>query len=157
GSRLSAGRVQSVALRLIVERDAEIKKFVPQEYWQIAVDLQKKGIKDILTANLEKIDDQKIDLKNEGQSKGIVKELQEETFTVNAIHKKQVKRNAPPPFITSTLQQEAFGKVGFNTSRTMSIAQELYEGVEIGEEDPVGLITYMRTDSVNIANEALEK
>ncbi|MBF0490194.1 MAG: type I DNA topoisomerase [Candidatus Omnitrophica bacterium] len=157
GSRLSAGRVQSVALRLIVERDAEIKAFVPQEYWQIAADLQKKGVKEILTASLEKIDDKKIDLTSEGQTKGIVKEIKQQTFKVNAITKKQSKRNAPPPFITSTLQQEAFGKLGFNTSRTMSIAQELYEGIEIGEEDPVGLITYMRTDSVNIANEAIEK
>lgn len=157
GSRLSAGRVQSVALRLIVERDAEIKAFVPQEYWQIAVDLQKKGVKDILIANLEKIDDQKIDLKAEGQTRAVVDEIKQQNFKINAIHKKQVKRNAPAPFITSTLQQEAFGKLGFHTSRTMSIAQELYEGIEIGEEEPVGLITYMRTDSVNIANEALDK
>jgi len=157
GSRLSAGRVQSVALRLIVDRDAEIKKFVPQEYWQIAVDLQKHGVKDLLTASLEKIDDKKIDITAEGQSKGIVKEIKQQTFKVEAINKKQVKRNAPPPFITSTLQQEAFGKLGFNASRTMSVAQSLYEGVEIGEEEPVGLITYMRTDSVNIANEAIDK
>ena len=157
GSRLSAGRVQSVALRLIVERDAQIKGFVPQEYWQIAVDLQKKGVKDILVASLEKIDGKKVDLKAEGQTKNTVKEIKEQSFKIEAINKKQVKRNAPAPFITSTLQQEAFGKLGFNTSRTMSIAQGLYEGVEIGEEDPVGLITYMRTDSVNIANEALEK
>ncbi len=157
GSRLSAGRVQSVALRLIVERDAEIKKFVPQEYWQIAVDLKKKDVKELLTANLEKIDDKKINLKTEGQTKGSLKEIKQQTFQVTAINKKRVKRNAPPPFITSTLQQEAFGKLGFNTSRTMSIAQQLYEGVEIGEEEPVGLITYMRTDSVNIANEAIEK
>ena len=157
GSRLSAGRVQSVALRLIVERDAMIKSFVPQEYWQIVVDLQKQGVKDILTASLEKIDDKKIDLTTEGQTKGTVKEIKAQTFKINSINKKQVKRNAPGPFITSTLQQEAFGKLGFNTSKTMSIAQQLYEGVEIGEEDPVGLITYMRTDSYNIANEAMER
>jgi DNA topoisomerase-1 len=157
GSRLSAGRVQSVALRLIVERDAEIKAFIPQEYWQIAVDLQKKGVKDLLTASLEKIDDKKVDLKNGEETKDVVDEIKEQTFKINSINKKQVKRNAPAPFITSTLQQEAFGKLGFNTSRTMSIAQELYEGIEIGEEEPVGLITYMRTDSVNIANEALDK
>jgi len=157
GSRLSAGRVQSVALRLIVERDAEIKAFVPQEYWQIVADLQKKGVKDLLTAALEKIDDKKVDLKSEGITLDAVNEIKKQVFTVKGINKKQVKRNAPPPFITSTLQQEAFGKLGFNTSRTMSIAQELYEGIEIGEEDPVGLITYMRTDSVNIANEAIDK
>ncbi len=156
GSRLSAGRVQSVALRLIVDRDSDIKKFIPVEYWQIAVDLQKKGVKDLLTAALEKIDGIKVDLKAEGQTKSTVKEIKEQTFKIAAINKKQVKRNAPAPFITSSLQQEAFGKLGFNTSRTMSIAQGLYEGVEIGEEEPVGLITYMRTDSFNIANEALE-
>ncbi|MBI3601587.1 MAG: type I DNA topoisomerase [Candidatus Omnitrophica bacterium] len=157
GSRLSAGRVQSVALRLIVDRGAEIKSFVPQEYWQIAVDLHKKGVQDLLTANLEKIDDKKADLKTEGQTKGIVKEIKQQAFKVSAIGQKQVKRHAPPPFITSTLQQEAFAKLGFNTSKTMSIAQQLYEGVEIGDEEPVGLITYMRTDSFHMANEAIDK
>ena len=157
GSRLSAGRVQSVALRLIVEREEAIKNFVPSEYWQIAVDLKKKGLSEVLTANLEKIDDKKVDLSNDAQTMGVVKEIKEQKFEVFAINKKEVKRNAPPPFITSTLQQEAFGKLGFNASRTMSIAQELYEGIEIGDEEPVGLITYMRTDSVNIAAEALEK
>ncbi|MDE2222542.1 MAG: type I DNA topoisomerase [Candidatus Omnitrophica bacterium] len=157
GSRLSAGRVQSVALRLIVEREEAIKSFVPQEYWQIAVDLQKKGVKDILTANLEKIDGEKIDLKNQPQTESIVDEIRKSPFKISAINTKQVKRNAPAPFITSTLQQEAFSKLGFNTSKTMSIAQELYEGIAIGEEEPEGLITYMRTDSVNIAAEAIEK
>ncbi len=157
GSRLSAGRVQSVALRLIVEREAAIKAFVPQEYWQIAVDLEKKCVKEIIVANLDKIDGMKAELSKEGETKGIVKEIREQDFVISAINKKEVKRNAPAPFITSSLQQEAFGKLGFNTARTMSIAQELYEGIEIGEEDPVGLITYMRTDSVNIADEALTK
>jgi len=157
GSRLSAGRVQSVALRLVVEREEAIKVFVPQEYWQIAVDLQKKGVKDILTANLEKIDGEKVDLKAEPLTKSAVDEIKGSSFKISAINTKQVKRNAPAPFITSTLQQEAFGKLGFNTSKTMSIAQQLYEGVEIGDEEPEGLITYMRTDSVNIAAEAIEK
>ena len=157
GSRLSAGRVQSVALRLVVEREEAIKVFVPQEYWQIAVDLQKKGIKDILVANLEKINGEKVDLKVEPVTKGVVDEIKKSTFNISAINRRQVKRNAPAPFITSTLQQEAFGKLGFNTSRTMMIAQQLYEGVEIGDEEPEGLITYMRTDSVNIAAEAIEK
>ena len=157
GSRLSAGRVQSVALRLIVDRDGEIKSFVPQEYWQIGVDVHKKGVQDLLTANLEKIDDKKADLKAEGQTRGIVKEIKQQIFKVSAINMKQVKRNAPPPFITSTLQQEAFSKLDFNTSKTMSIAQQLYEGVEIGDEELVGLITYMRTDSFHMANEAIDK
>jgi DNA topoisomerase I len=157
GSRLSAGRVQSVALRLIVDREEAIKNFIPVEYWQIAVDLQKNGVKDLLTAALEKIDGQKPDLKSESQSGDIVKEIKTQAFEISAINKKEVRRNAPAPFITSTLQQEAFGKLGFNTSRTMSIAQQLYEGIELGGEDAVGLITYMRTDSVNIAAEAIEK
>src|SRR5208283_2399560 len=157
GSRLSAGRVQSVALRLVVEREEAIKSFVPQEYWQIAVDLQKKGLKDFLSANLEKIDGEKIDLKDQQLADNIVTEIKKESFKIAAINTKQVKRNAPPPFITSTLQQEAFSKLGFNTSKTMMIAQQLYEGMEIGNEEPEGLITYMRTDSVNIANEAIEK
>jgi len=157
GSRLSAGRVQSVALRLVVEREEAIKIFVPQEYWQIAVDLQKKGIKDILTANLEKIAGEKVDLKAEPLTNKVVVEIKESEFKISGINTRQVKRNAPAPFITSTLQQEAFGKLGFNTSKTMMIAQQLYEGIEIGDEEPEGLITYMRTDSVNIAAEAIEK
>jgi DNA topoisomerase I len=157
GSRLSAGRVQSVALRLVVEREEAIKIFVPQEYWQIAVDLQKKGVKDILTANLEKINGEKADLKAEPVTKSVVDEIKKLSFKISAINTRQVKRNAPAPFITSTLQQEAFSKLGFNTSKTMMIAQQLYEGIEIGDEEPEGLITYMRTDSVNIAAEAIEK
>ena len=157
GSRLSAGRVQSVALRLVVEREEAIKGFVPQEYWQIAVDLQKKGLKDILTANLEKIDGEKADLKDQQLTDSTVNEIKNETFKISAINTRQVKRNAPPPFITSTLQQEAFSKLGFNTSKTMMIAQQLYEGIEIGDQEAEGLITYMRTDAVNIAAEAIEK
>ena len=157
GSRLSAGRVQSVALRLIVEREEAIKVFIPQEYWQIAVDLQKKGLKDTLTANLEKMDGEKVDLKAELLTNSVVAEIKKSSFRISAINTKQVKRNAPAPFITSTLQQEAFSKLGFNTSKTMMIAQQLYEGIEIGDGEPEGLITYMRTDSVNIAVEAIEK
>jgi DNA topoisomerase-1 len=157
GSRLSAGRVQSVALRLIVEREEAIRIFVPQEYWEIAVDFQKKGLEDILTANLEKMDGVKVDLKAEGLTNSVVTEIKKSLFKISAINTKQVKRNAPPPFITSTLQQEAFSKLGFNTSKTMMIAQQLYEGIEIGDGEPEGLITYMRTDSVNIAAEAIEK
>jgi len=157
GSRLSAGRVQSVALRLVVEREEAIKTFVPQEYWQITVDLQKKGLNGILTANLEKMDGAKVDLKAEPVTNSVVAEIKKLSFKISAINTKQVKRNAPAPFITSTLQQEAFSKLGFNTSKTMMIAQQLYEGIEIGDQEPEGLITYMRTDSVNIAAEAIEK
>ena len=157
GSRLSAGRVQSVALRLIVDREEAIRSFVSQEYWQIVVDLQKKGIKDVLTASLERVDGKKPELRDEVQSKNIVGEIKRQSFEVSAINKKEIRRNAPAPFITSTLQQEAFGKLGFNASRTMMIAQELYEGIEVGDEEPVGLITYMRTDSFNLAAEAIDK
>ena len=157
GSRLSAGRVQSVALRLVVDREREIAKFVPQEYWQIAVDLEKKGVDQILIANLEKIDQKKMDLNSAREAQGTADEVKKEKFVVTKITKKEVRRNAPPPFITSTIQQEAFSKLGFNTTKTMLIAQQLYEGIEIGEEEPVGLITYMRTDSVHIADEAVLK
>ncbi len=155
GSRLSAGRVQSVALRLIVDRERAIKNFLPQEYWLIAVDLQKAGHKDVLTANLEKINNEKFELAEKNATENIVEEIKKEEFVISDVIEKDIKRNSAPPFITSTLQQEAFNKLGFNANRTMKIAQELYEGIELGEGDPVGLITYMRTDSVNISNDAL--
>lgn len=157
GSRLSAGRVQSVALRLIVDRERAIKNFIPKEYWQISVDLQKEGVADLLNAQLEKINNEKFELKDQKESQAIVDQLQKEKFAITNITKREVKRNAPAPFITSTLQQDAFSKLGFNTSKTMLIAQQLYEGIELGDGEGVGLITYMRTDSVNIAAEAIEK
>jgi DNA topoisomerase-1 len=157
GSRLSAGRVQSVALRLIVDREREIQKFIPQEYWQIAVDLKKTGREDILTAALEKIDGQKVQLKNQQETQRIVIDLQKLSYTVAEVSTKEIRRRPSAPYITSTLQQDAFNKLGFNANKTMQIAQTLYEGVEIGHEEPVGLITYMRTDSVNLAQEAVGK
>jgi DNA topoisomerase-1 len=157
GSRLSAGRVQSVALRLIVDRERAIKSFIPQEYWQIAVDLQKQGAPDLLIAQLEKINNEKFDLTTQKETQAIVDGIQKEKFSVTNITKREVKRNAVAPFITSTLQQDAFSKLGYNTSKTMMIAQQLYEGIELGDGEGVGLITYMRTDSVNIASEAIEK
>lgn len=156
GSRLSAGRVQSVALRLIVDRERAIKNFVPQEYWLVAVDLQKAGLEAILTAQLEKINGEKFELKDKQSSENIIEEIQKQSFVISDVIEKDVKRNPLPPFITSTLQQEAFNKLGFNANRTMKVAQELYEGIELGEGDPVGLITYMRTDSVNISDEAIK-
>ncbi len=157
GSRLSAGRVQSVALRLIVEREREIQKFIPDEYWQIAAILQKEGVPELLEAQLERVNGEKIDLKIASEANGIVEDLKAKLFRITAVTTKEIRRNALPPFITSTLQQEAFSKLGFNAQRTMMVAQELYEGIEVGDEEAVGLITYMRTDSVNIANEALER
>jgi len=157
GSRLSAGRVQSVALRLIVERDGAIKDFVPNEYWQISVDLKKEGFEDILSASLEKIDGQKPEIKTQEEAMALADEMRNLPWAVSQITEKEIRRNPSPPFITSTLQQEAFNKLGFNASRTMMVAQQLYEGIEIGADEPVGLITYMRTDSVNIAQSAIEK
>ena len=157
GSGLSAGRVQSVALRLIVERDRAIAAFVPQEYWQMTVDLKKKDSEDILNASLDKIDDEKIDLKAKEEVDQVVDEVKQQQFIISDVTEKEVRRNALPPFITSTLQQDAFNKLNFNTSRTMMVAQQLYEGVDLGDGETVGLITYMRTDSVNIADEAKKR
>ncbi len=157
GSRLSAGRVQSVALRLIVEREREIQNFTPIEYWQIAVDLKKSERNTILTAELEKINGQKAELKSQAETEKVVAEIRKNSFVVSDIAVKSNKRKPSPPFITSTLQQEAFNKLGFNANKTMLIAQQLYEGVDIGQGETVGLITYMRTDSVNISQEAIKK
>ncbi len=157
GSRLSAGRVQSVALRLIVDRDKEIKAFVPQEYWQVAVDLKKPDQDPVLTAALEKIDGKKLELSSEEQTNGVVEEIKTQDFAVTGLTEKETRRKPLPPFITSTLQQDAFNKLGFNASKTMMLAQQLYEGIELGTDEPVGLITYMRTDSVNISNDAMGK
>ena len=157
GSRLSAGRVQSVALRLIVERERDILKFIPDEYWQIAAILQKESVPAQLEAQLERVNGEKIDLKTAAEANKIAEELKSKLFRITAVNTKEVRRNALPPFITSTLQQEAFSKLGFNAQRTMMVAQELYEGIEVGDEEAFGLITYMRTDSVNIANEAIGK
>jgi DNA topoisomerase-1 len=157
GSRLSAGRVQSVALRLIVERERAIAVFVPEEYWQVSVQLKKEGVGTLLEAQLEKIAGEKPDLRTSDAAAAIAQELNQKLFRVSAVSVREVKRNPLPPFITSTLQQDAFSKLGFNAQRTMMIAQELYEGIEIDEDDPVGLITYMRTDSTNIAAEAVTR
>ncbi len=157
GSHLSAGRVQSVALRLIVDRDRAIKNFVGQEYWQIAADFKKEGFEDILTASLDKINEEKVALKTKEETDGLTAQIQKENFLVSDVVEKEVKRNPLPPFITSTLQQEAFNKLGFGANKTMRVAQQLYEGIEVGAEEPVGLITYMRTDSVNISDEAIGK
>ncbi len=157
GSRLSAGRVQSVALRLIVDRERAIARFIPQEYWEIAVDLQKPGLETCFTAALEKINGEKPVLRNQAETDAIVQEVRAETFLVSRVVKKTIRRKSSPPYITSTLQQDAFNKLGFSATRTMTIAQELYEGIEVGESEPTGLITYMRTDSVNISQDALGK
>jgi DNA topoisomerase-1 len=155
GSR-SAGRVQSVALRLVVEREAEIEAFIPQEYWSVTAQLltprNEKFISRLTHLNGKKLD--KFSLPNEEQAQAACKAIRERQFSVATLEKRQVKRHPAAPFITSTLQQEASRKLGFGATRTMQLAQRLYEGVQIGGE-VTGLITYMRTDSIQIAGEAL--
>ncbi len=151
---LSAGRVQTVALRLICEREDEIRKFVPQEYWTIEADLEKDG--QSFQARLHKLDGAKPDIKDQRAAQGIVDEATKIPFVVTDVTKKERRRNPPAPFITSTLQQEAAKQLGFSAKRTMRAAQGLYEGVDVGD-GPVGLITYMRTDSVRVADSAIEQ
>ncbi len=153
----SAGRVQSVALRLITDREAEIEKFNPQEYWTVDVDLLTSASKKVV-ARLTYLDGEKLDkfsLGDEKAAKNAVAKIEKQGFSVESVKKKQVRRNPSPPFITSTLQQEASRKLGYGAGRTMQIAQKLYEGLELGGET-VGLITYMRTDSVNMSNDAIQ-
>ncbi len=153
---LSAGRVQSVALRLIIDRERQIREFVPLEYWEIAAELAKKGGAKF-TAKLDKIGEAKAEVKTAEEARKICDRLKGLPFTVSEIKKTEKKRFPAAPFITSTLQQEAFNQLKFNSAKTMLIAQQLYEGIDIGEDTPVGLITYMRTDSVRIAPEAQEQ
>lgn len=144
----SAGRVQSVALRLICEKEKEIEAFVPQEYWKIKALFEKDDIS--FEAELAKFHNEKIELKNEEETNAVFESLDKE-FTVSEVKKSLKKRASKPPFITSTLQQEASSKLNFKAKRTMMIAQKLYEGVDVGEET-VGLITYMRTDSIRLSD-----
>jgi len=154
-SGLSAGRVQSVALRLICERQDEIDRFIPQEYWTITTELE-TGRKAVFEAELQKVDGEKINITNETTAMAIRHELKEEKYQVAAVEKKRVKRNPRAPFTTSTLQQAAFQKLGFTTKRTMALAQQLYEGVTLSDGETTGLITYMRTDSTRVADSAIE-
>jgi DNA topoisomerase-1 len=150
---LSAGRVQSVAVRLVVDRERDIEAFKSEEYWSITATLEGKEPPQF-DARLFQISEQKADIKNGEQAQGIVNDLQGKSFIVKKIEKKKRRRSPSPPFITSTLQQDAARKLRYTAKKTMMIAQKLYEGVELGEEGPTGLITYMRTDSVRTASEA---
>lgn len=159
---LSAGRVQSIALRLIVDREKEIKVFIPVEYWSIIADLKKKDSSSedgdlVFQAALDKIDGQKVQINNKAEAAEIIQGLKNEVFVVAGVDKSQKNRNPQAPFITSSLQQEAFNKLRFSAVKTMFVAQQLYEGIELGEEGPVGLITYMRTDSTQVAKVAIEE
>jgi len=153
-SRLTAGRVQSVALRLIVEREREIEAFVPVEYWSIGAELRPEGEKQTFLTKLAKIDDKDPELPNEEIVKPILVDMEKADYVVTRVKRGEERRKPLAPFITSTLQQEASRKLGFTAKRTMGLAQGLYEGQDVGEGGTTGLITYMRTDSTNIAEVA---
>lgn len=149
---LSAGRVQSVAVRLITEREEEIENFKAEEYWTIdAIFTTENGE---LKAKLTKWDDKKPELPNASETKKVIQALKNQTYKVSSVEKRERRRNPLPPFTTSTLQQEAFKRLNFAASRTMRVAQQLYEGIEAGKDGSLGLITYMRTDSVRVSDQA---
>ena len=151
---MSAGRVQTVALRLIVEREQEIRAFVPVEYWSITAKLEKDGHE--FDAELHKVGGHKPEIHSEAEAKQVLAEVDEAAFVVTEVKRKERRKRPPPPFTTSTLQQEAAKRLGYSSKRTMQIAQGLYEGVELGDEGSVGLITYMRTDSTRVAAVAVD-
>ncbi len=164
--RLSAGRVQSVAVRLIVDREREVDSFVPQEYWTIEAELTKKGdhvkkhhffARLFKTGDKEVGLDKEIPLATEAEAKPLLVDLEGALWTVLKVKKGERRRNPPPPFTTSTLQQEASRRLNFTARRTMSIAQQLYEGVDLNGDATVGLITYMRTDSTNVSEIAQQE
>lgn len=152
--RLSAGRVQSVALKLIVERENEINKFVPEEYWTVTAELIKKDHKTDFKAILNTLNDKKIKIRNMDEANNIKKELADVNFLVSKVKKTTTKAHAPAPFTTSTLQQDALNKLGMSLKKMSLCAQQLYEGVDIEGEGKVALITYIRTDSTRVSNEA---
>jgi DNA topoisomerase-1 len=153
---LSAGRVQSVALRIICERERAIHAFESREYWSVTAHLEGESPPPF-TAKLTKKDSDKIEIPNEEKTKAILADLEGEKFAVKKIVKKTTRKNPLPPFTTSKLQQDAIRKLRFSAKKTMLIAQQLYEGIELGPGEPVGLITYMRTDSTRIAKEAADE
>ncbi len=160
--RLSAGRVQSVAVRMIVEREREIESFVPEEYWTIDADLARAVERDIpdrihFLARLIRINGESISLPTQGEVDPILRDLDHAEYVIDSVKRGTRKRGALPPFITSTLQQEASRRLGFTARRAMQIAQQLYEGMDVGADGEVGLITYMRTDSTNIAGQAQQE
>ncbi|MCL5774576.1 MAG: type I DNA topoisomerase, partial [Patescibacteria group bacterium] len=157
---LSAGRVQSVAVRLVVEREREIQNFKKEEYWSVETQVSKLDNKKIFNAKLSQKDGKsigKLEIKDEQTAKAILADLNSATYQIQNVAQKEVTRNPAAPFTTSTLQQEAARKFGMSAKQTMVVAQQLYEGVDLGEEGSQGLITYMRTDSLNLAASALSK
>lgn len=152
--RLSAGRVQSVALRMVVEREQAIDDFEPQEYWTIAAEFRPEGLKETFVAKLARIDESEPTLSTEADVQPLLADMEGAAYSITHIKRGQRRRSPAPPFITSTLQQDASRKLGYTTKRTMALAQQLYEGVDVGDAGAVGLITYMRTDSTNVAETA---
>src|ERR1700677_547689 len=153
---LSAGRVQTVALRLIVEREQEIRAFIPKEYWTIHA-LLDAGTPPLFEAKLNKFKGEDIEVVNQEAADKVVAAVQKAKWQVASVAQKEKRRNAPPPFTTSKLQQAAYNRLRFTAKRTMSLAQKLYEGIELGNEGSIALITYMRTDSVRVSNDALDQ
>ena len=156
-SRLSAGRVQSVALRLIVDREREIDAFVPEEYWSIDAELKPAGAGEGVTsylASVTHIDGKKLDIDSQEVIQPVLKDLEQATFQVRKIRRGTRKRNPYPPFTTSTMQQDASRQINFSAKKTMAIAQQLYEGIDVGNGGETGLITYMRTDSTQVSVQA---
>ncbi|WP_064093723.1 type I DNA topoisomerase [Rossellomorea aquimaris] len=149
---LSAGRVQSVAVRLIIDRENEIKSFIPEEYWSIEAEFTKG--KETFQASFYGIDGKKVELKTEADVKNVLSQVKGKAFEIDKVTKKERKRNPAPPFTTSSLQQEAARKLNFRAKKTMMLAQQLYEGIEMGKQGTVGFITYMRTDSTRISEVA---
>jgi len=157
---LSAGRVQSVAVKLIVDREREIEAFEPQEYWKVTASLSPEGgpqAEVVFSAELKKINGEKFEAGNEEQATAFLAALENSVYTVAGLKKRIHKATPPAPFNTSSMQQRAANQLGFSAKRTMRVAQQLYEGMELGDEGAVGLITYMRTDSFRIAGEALDE
>ena len=152
--RLSAGRVQSVALRLIVEREREIEAFIPVEYWSIHAEFQPDGLKETFLAKLARIDEADFELSNQAVVEPILVDMETAGYSITKIKRGERRRSPSAPYTTSTLQQEASRRLGYTARRTMALAQQLYEGIDIGEGGAVGLITYMRTDSTNVAEVA---
>ncbi len=152
---LSAGRVQSVAVRIICDREEEIAAFVPEEFWTITAVLQDSGGTGEFEAKFYGRGGEKLKLESKADADAVLEEIKGKSFIVSGIKKGVKKKNAPPPFTTSYLQQAASGALGFTAKRTMLVAQQLYEGVDIGEGGPVGLVTYIRTDSTRVSEEAL--
>ena len=153
-NRISAGRVQSVALKLVVDREREIQNFVPEEYWTLTAELEKPNAKPIFKATLNTITNKKIKLKNKDMVDRTINHIKDGSFVVSNVKKSLSKSHAPAPFTTSSMQKDAIKKLNMSSKQVSSCAQELYEGVELGEEGKVALVTYIRTDSVRVSDEA---